>query len=59
MMGNDCLQESMDYTPAIANYNKAISLCNDYVEAWYGKGLALMDAGVIDEAIESFKRWLI
>lgn len=56
MMGNDCLQESMDYTPAIVNYNKAISLCNDYVEAWYGKGLALMDAGVIDEAIESFKK---
>lgn len=56
MMGNDCLQEAMDYTPAIANYNKAISLCEDFVPAWYGKGLALMEIGDINCAIESFKK---
>lgn len=56
MMGNDCLQEAMDYTPAIANYNKAISLSEDYVPAWYGKGLALMEAGDVTEAIDAFKK---
>lgn len=54
LMGNDCLHEAMDYTPAIANYNKAISLCDDYVPAWYGKGLALMEAGDLSEAVEAF-----
>lgn len=56
LMGNDCLQESMDYTPAIANFNKAISLCDDYVPAWYGKGIALMDAGEIESAIDALKK---
>lgn len=56
MMGNDCLQETMDYTPAIANFNKAISLCDDYVPAWYGKGLALMDSCDYADAIDAFKR---
>ena len=56
MMGNDCLQEAMDYTPAIANYNKAISLSDDFVPAWYGKGLALMEIGEINCAIDSFKK---
>ncbi len=56
LMGNDCLQESMDYTPAIANFNKAISLCDDYVPAWYGKGTALMDAGDYESAIDALKK---
>ncbi len=56
LMGNDCLQETMDYTPAIANFNKAISLCDDYVPAWYGKGLALMEAGDYADAIDAFER---
>ena len=56
LMGNDCLQETMDYTPAIANFNKAISLCDDFLPAWYGKGLALMEIGDINCAIESFKK---
>lgn len=56
LMGNDCLQEAMDYTPAIANYNKAISLCDDFVPAWYGKGLTLMEIGNINSAIDSFKK---
>ncbi len=56
LMGNDCLQETMDYTPAIANYNKAISLCEDFVPAWYGKGLAFMEIGDVGCAIDSFKK---
>ena len=55
-MGDDCLHESMDFTPALANYNKAISICDDYIPAWYGKGLALMDAGDTTEAIVAFKK---
>ncbi len=49
MMGEDCL-ESMDYTPALANFDKAISLDAECVEAWYRKGLALMDSGDYDAA---------
>ena len=56
LMGNDCLQETMDYTPAIANYNKAISISEDYIPAWYGKGIALMDAGEDEEAIIALKK---
>ena len=56
MMGNDCMQESMDYTPAIANFNKAISMCDDCIEAWYGKGLALMEVCDYGEAITAFKK---
>lgn len=56
MMGDDCLHDGLDYTPAIANYDKALSLDEDYVPAWYGKGLALMDAGDTDGAIECFMR---
>lgn len=56
MMGNDCLQESNDYTPAIANFNKAISLCEDFVPAWYGKGLVLMENFEPEEAIKAFKK---
>ena len=56
MMGNDCLQETNDYTPAIANFNKAISLCDDFVPAWYGKGLVLMENYEPEEAIKAFKK---
>ena len=56
MMGNDCLQETNDYTPAIANFNKAISLCEDFVPACYGKGLVLMENYEQDEAIKAFKK---
>lgn len=56
VMGDDCLHEGMDYTPAIANYNRAIEFDPDCVAAWYGKGLALMDAGESDDAAECFMR---
>lgn len=56
LMGDDCLHDGMDYTPAIANYDKALSLDEECVPAWYGKGLALMDAGDIDAAIGCFRQ---
>lgn len=55
-MGNYCVQEGMDLTPAIANYDKALSLDEKYVDAWYGKGLALMEGGLTTDAIDCFER---
>ncbi|MEE0974188.1 MAG: AAA family ATPase [Muribaculaceae bacterium] len=55
-MGDYCVHEGMDYTPAIANYDKALSLDDKCVDAWYGKGLALMDSGEPADAINCFER---
>lgn len=56
MMGDDCLHDGDAIAPAIANYDKAISLSPDYVEAWYGKGLAMIAAEDCDEALRCFER---
>lgn len=56
MMGDECLHDGGVITPAIANYDKAISLSPDYVDAWYGKGLAMATAECADEAIECFEK---
>ena len=55
-MGDYCVHVGMDYTPAIANYDKALSLDDKCVDAWYGKGLALMDSGESADAINCFER---
>ena len=55
LMGDDCVAEGMDMTPAIANYDKAISLYPDFIPAWYGKGMALIGVGEIVDAIECMK----
>ena len=55
LMGDDCVADGMDMTPAIANYDKAISLSPDFIPAWYGKAMALIGVGEIDDAIESMK----
>lgn len=56
MMGDDCLHDGAAITPAIANYDKAISLSPDYEDAWYGKGLAMAAAEDMSEAIKCFER---
>lgn len=56
MMGDDCLHDGDAITPAIANYDKALSLSPDYIEAWYGKGLALSTAEDYDAAIKCFEK---
>lgn len=53
-MGYDCIEDGLEYTPAIANFEKAISLDANCVDAWYGKGIVWLDAGLIDEALECF-----
>lgn len=58
MMGDECVHDSSEITPAIANYDKAISICPDYVDAWYGKGLALMGVSDDEASLECFARVL-
>lgn len=59
LMGNDCVHDIGEITPAIANYDKAISLCPEYVDAWYGKGLALMSVDDEEEASRCLEHVLV
>ncbi|MDE7396104.1 MAG: tetratricopeptide repeat protein, partial [Muribaculum sp.] len=52
-LGDDCRGEWDDPTPALANYNKAISLYPQSVEAWLGKGLTLLGIEQFEEAEEA------
>ncbi|MBQ9073857.1 MAG: AAA family ATPase, partial [Muribaculaceae bacterium] len=56
MMGDDCLNDGMEITPVLANYDKALSLAPDYAEAWQAKGMALAGIGSDNEAIECFSQ---
>lgn len=58
LMGDECLSEAMDYAPAIANYDRALSLDAQCLPAWYGKALALMEVRCFDEAEECLKKVL-
>lgn len=49
-LGDDCRSDWEDPTPALANYNKALSLDPGSVDAWLGKGLTLLGVGQFDEA---------
>lgn len=55
-MGDECRREGFDPTPAFANYDKALSLCPDCVEALSGKGMMYVAIGEGDEAIPYLKR---
>ncbi len=50
LMGNECVTRMHDTRAALANYNKAIELYPEYVDAWVRKGVTLFDAGHINEA---------
>ncbi len=43
LMGNDCITQAHDVRAALANYDKALSLDPDCVEAWIRKGITLFD----------------
>lgn len=51
-MGLDCLNEGWDYAPALANFNKALSLNPANYEAMLGKGRSLLNMGEREEAVE-------
>ncbi|WP_290393042.1 tetratricopeptide repeat protein, partial [uncultured Muribaculum sp.] len=55
-MGDECRREGFDPTPALANYDKALSLCPDCVEAMWGNGRMYVEVGNDEEAIPWFKR---
>lgn len=58
MMGDECVHDGGEITPALANYDKALSICPDYTDALYAKGLALMGVDADDEATDCFERLL-
>lgn len=56
LMGDDCVADGIDITPAIANYDKAIKICPGYAPAWYGKGIALDSVGETRDAVLCLKK---
>ena len=42
-MGNECITQAHDARAAIANYDKALSLDPNYVDAWIRKGITLFN----------------
>lgn len=54
-MGNECLGEGMEPTPILANYNKALDIFPDCVDAWIGKGKTFAGIGSVQEAKSAFR----
>lgn len=50
LLGNQCITQAHDVNAALANFNKAIELNPEYVDAWVRKGVTLYDSYQIDEA---------
>ena len=50
LLGNECITKAHDARAAIANFDKAIELYPDYVDAWVRKGVTYYDDGNIQEA---------
>lgn len=55
-MARECRSEGMDPVPVFANYDKAISISPDYVEAWVEKGTLLAELGDDDEAVDLLQK---
>jgi len=56
--GNSCCFDKGDYAEGIKCFNKALELDPNYVDAWYGKGMALFDSGKYEECITSYEKAL-
>lgn len=52
-MADECRADGWDLHAALANYDKALSLCESYAPALLGKGLALLAAGDADAGCEA------
>jgi len=46
------------FAEAVEDYDKAIALCPDFLEAWNGRGLSLIELGELTDALASFDRAL-
>lgn len=55
-MGNDCITLAHDSKSAIANYDKAIELYPEYVDAWVRKGITLYNDKEYENAEICFNR---
>ena len=54
LMGNECITTARDSHAAIANFNKAIKLYPNFLNAWIRKGITLYDMGLYFEAESCF-----
>lgn len=52
LMGNECIVRAKDARAAHANFDKAIELYPEYVDAWVRKGVTYYDENRIEEAEE-------
>lgn len=52
LMGNECITKAHDVRAALANYDKAIELYPEYMDAWVRKGITYFDDDRITEAEE-------
>lgn len=43
-MGNECITQAHDTRAALANYDKALELYPDYIDAWIRKGITLYNS---------------
>ena len=48
------LQELEDYAGAIANYDRALALRPDFVEAHFNRGISLQALGRLEEAAQAY-----
>ena len=56
LMGNECVTQVHDTRAALANYDKALRLWPEYVDAWVRKGVTLSSEGKYGEAEECLNR---
>ncbi|MDR0891895.1 MAG: AAA family ATPase [Mediterranea sp.] len=54
LMGNECITQAHDVQAALANYDKALSLDPNYLDAWIRKGITLADNGQAFDAEHCF-----
>ena len=56
LMGNECITKAHDPRAAQANYDKALELYPEYVDAWVRKGVTFFDENRVEEAEECLNR---
>jgi len=54
LMGNECITQAHDVRAALANYDKAIELYPEYVDAWVRKGITFFNTKEYLEAEKCF-----
>ncbi|GAB6012594.1 AAA family ATPase [Viscerimonas tarda] len=56
LLGNECIVSYKDHRAALANFNKALDLDPDYVDAWVRKGVTYYDLADYYEADVCFNK---